>query len=76
MVDFNQFAKSLGPHATKYTEEELRQLYGEVLKFADLLLTAHQAAKKNRSLVRRSTGVALDASGQKRTVKRTDAWEE
>jgi hypothetical protein len=72
MVNFNQFVASLGEQAKKYSEDELHRLYGEVLKFADLLLVVRRqrptATRPGRAL---STGHAVDESRRNRTVKTT-----
>lgn len=70
MVDFNHFVNSLGPHASKYTEDELRQLHGEVIRFATLLLEARAKRRQRRHQnAELSTGSPVDDTDRDRTLE-------
>lgn len=68
MIEFDQFVESLGPHAQRYTPEQLRQLHIEVRKLAQLLIAVHKARAKSKRR-RSSQQSSLDVGGTDRTIK-------
>lgn len=49
MITYKQFVESLGEHAKRYTEKELKQLHIDVRTMARLLVDVH----KERHVIRR-----------------------
>lgn len=70
MVTFEQFVKSLGPYAKRYTPEELEQLQIEVRRLARFLIAAHKASRPS-SRGGSSPQDAVDDAGGDRTMVQT-----
>ncbi len=68
MTTFEQFVAGLGPDAKKYKRSELKRLYGDVQKLADVLLEVHlsRSPSKHRA---GSQQTGLDRRADDRTIR-------
>jgi len=70
VATFDEFVKQLGPNADRYTPGQLRQLYIDVRRLAQIFVGIIQAERRSRAA--RSPQPRLDPPGTDRTLTSTD----
>jgi hypothetical protein len=66
MIEFEQFVARLGPHADRYTPEQLRQFHIEIQKLVNVLLDLRRAGILP---IKSSKQPTLDRAGTDRTLE-------